>query len=501
MALKQELINLLSNALTINESYLEYKIEQHWKYATPYSEKTESRHFKYIIDERYTDSLLIRFEEISDEVYDMGCDKQYLEGAELSMIIVKEVTLILDRINNAYLPVSKKKELRVTCQNLLDRNTQLIEELVVAAKGEKTLSDKVLDWLLNDWCLITMEELHDQNDFTWPANLFENMHRRSETFRQVSSVHNKLSSTQFSSFAVANVKRVFYQRVNDTAKLTDLLENHKFYFNLHVYYILELTDQGFIDEALNYCNNYGAEVESAYKELIALPQEDILKRLLYFTSDEARIFIRWWYEFVYDTLIYSKRYDQAIEFVLGLFHVDRENSSVRFSVSEKVDYYKKLCEDLPMEKRNILSELFFKNADANYSPYDIKAVAEFENNWPAFLQALKKDFSIVTLFRTYEEYKAQLATYPEDLYDAMKQVIINFVDKYAPNKIDKKRRNELIQGLKTLRTILKNDQLVFELVYDFKKSYPHRRVLCSDLDLYLKQEGLRRNYESFVNEL
>jgi len=501
MALKQELFNLLSKALNINDSYSEYKVEQHWKYATPYREKTEIKHYKYLLDEDYTESLLLRLIEITDEVYDMGCDNQFHKGAELSMIMVKEISIILDRINYAYLPGPKRKQFKVAYQKLLDRNTQLIEEFVVAAKENRTVSEVVLYWLLNDWCMITMEELQNQNDFTRPANLFENMHRRSESFRQVSSENNQLSSTQFSTFAIANVKRVFYQRVNDAAKLTNLLENQKYYFNLHVYFILELADQGFIDEALDYCSNYSTEVENTYKQIVALPQEDILKRKLYFTSDEASIFIRWRYEFEYDTLINSKHYEQAIEFVLCLFHVDRENSSVRFSVGEKVDYYKKLCEDLPSEKRNTLSELFFENADANYSSHDVKDIAALENNWPAFLQALKKDFSIVTLFRTYEEYKSNLEKHPAELYDTMKNVIANFVAKYAPNKIDKNRRNELIQGFNKLRAISKNDQLVFELVFDFKKNYPHRRALWSDLDLFLKKEGLSSNYDSFVNKM
>lgn len=501
MSLKKELLNLLSKALEINKSYLEYKVEQHWRYATPYCEKTEHHHFKYLIDEDYTLHLLKELTDITDEVYDMGCQKQYHEGAVLSMIMVKEISLILDRIYNAKLESSKRKSFKKEYQKLLERNTRLIEELVNAAKGDRVLSEKVLDWLLNSWCKINLEEIIDQNDFTEPAHLFENMYRRSETFREVSTESNQLTANQFEPFPVANVKRIFYERSKNTEKLNTLLETHKFYFNLHIYYILELANDGFVDDALKYCNSYGSEMEVAYNEFTDLSLEDILKQNLYFTSEEAWTFIRWRYGFVYDTLISSQLFDEAIDFVLGLFVQESENSkNVRFSVSEKVDFYKKLCEDLPLDKRKYLSKVFFQNADEFYSTYDVRDIAAFEKNWPAFLQALKKDFSIVNVFMTYDEYKSELSQYPEELYQVIMTVIRNFVDRYAPNGIDKKKRIELINGFKKLRAVSKNDQFIFELVYEIKKSYPHRRVLSTDMDLYLTKEGLNPNYKNFVNK-
>lgn len=499
MILKFKLINLLSKAIEINENYLEINIEQHWMCATPNWEKTKSHHFKYLIDEGYTEYLLEQLAEITDEIYNMGCQKQYHEGAELSMLMVKEISIILDRVNSSYLESSKRRRFKNEYKKLFERNTELIEELINAAQEDRVLSEKVLEWLMNDWCKISFEESIRQNDYTAPANLFENMFTRSETFCQVSMESILFAFNQFEPFPMVNVKRVFYTLSNNIAKLNQLLDIHKFYFNLHIYHILELANTGFDAEALKYSNDYGREIEIAYKELLGLSHEGILSRNLYFTSDEARFFIRWRYKFVYDTLISSKLYDEAIHFVLELFHRECENSTiVRFSVMEKLDYYKKLCEDLPLEKRSVLSNRFFQNAEEYYGVGDVRYVAAFENNWLAFLHALKNDFSIGTLFITYDEYKSELSKYPEELYNVIMLVIRNFVDKYAPNGIDKTHRKELIQGFKKLRTISKNDQLVFELVYEFKKSYPHRRVLAQDMDLYLKENKMDEEYGAFV---
>lgn len=348
--------------------------------------------------------------------------------------------------------------------------------------GSDGLNRNIINWLLKE--IVRKEYLYN-NHFVVLADLLFLLYSTDDAFR-IQMSHQIEFLQKEKSYPYKFLLAAVYYTEQDFAALDSLISENLLVFRLMQYIVeLHVMDENY-DSGLHYALFCLEEHAKDRRFLFRMEDEVRMKRFPEYPGmDLYTMDVRWVIDFVMDTLVGNKRYDEAISFILG--------QDGKYNAGS-IDEYNKLAQILPQDKKERLIERLAEKASCK-CVFSSEAICRFINKWQPWVESMKKNSRLYDIMRVFKICKVELEPYHSQILVVFAEKLLKYVEKGSGND----RKVLILETLNEMLNIGMNKEFIFQLIQKMQHEYAGRKLLLGFLDEFIISSGIEEPYKLFLN--